>query len=395
MNVRRAVGIALVGPLLGAGLMSPALAVEAGLDSPPVLDLGFEDTTDDSSENANDVTLRGHNGSEPTGYAYVDGVAEGSRALSLTGNTYLDLGSSTDLQPENLTLSFWINPTAALTGEQVITWNKGAYNTDGWYLSSESDTSPLAVSVGPATGQPYKVRVASANRAEFFPAGEWTHVAMTYDSVSKDVAFYRNGERVPSTVANSIGGDATGVLGSSEALPKTIGFNGPLYNGAYLNAALDEYKVYNGVATLGDVVGLYEESGRQIDRLAIAQSDADALSLPATATLGLVLATTGSRGSDISWTSSDPEVIDALGVVTRPEEGSPDAEVTLTAHVWYLDGEVVEREFVVLVPADGGSDLLGESGLNAVQLSDTYLTNAAAKEHEYLCLLYTSPSPRD
>lgn len=362
---------------------APASAAPTGL-SAPVLDLRFEGGVTDSSALAHPVTVKGHNGSTTVNTQYVPGVKTGTQALQLGGNTYLDLGPSTELQPQNLTLSFWIKPTGAISGEQLITWNKRAYNTDGWYLSSESNTSPLALSIGPASGQPYKVRVASADRASFLPADTWTHIAVSYDRTTKDVKFYRNGETVAATVSNGVGGDATGLLGSDPALPKTIGFNGPQYNGAYLRAGLDEYKVFNGVASHAEVAALYEESGKVIDRAAIAQSDAAGLTLPGTATIGLILSATGSRGSTVTWTSSAPDVIAADGTVVQPDEGQADVVVTLTAAVSYLGGAPVTRSFEVTVPAERSSDVLADSGLDTYLLSDDYLNNAAAKEHEYL-----------
>ena len=389
-GVRRLAALAVAAPLLVAGMTTPATGATAGLDTEPVLDLALDGSFADSSALAHPVTVRGHNGAaatDPANYGWIDGVTPGTQALELRGNAYLDLGTSTALQPQDLTVSFWLKPTAALSGEHVITWNKQAYNSDGWYLSSEGATSPLALSIGPGGSQPYKVAVASTDRAAFFPVGEWTHVVATYDSTTKAVTFYRNGEPVPSTVAQPIAGASTGVLGSSETLPKTIGFNGPQYNGAYLRAGLDEYRLYDDVAALTDVVALYEESGRTIDRQAVAQSDADALSVPETVTVGVILPTTGSRGSDITWTSSDTGVIAADGTVTRPAEGEPDAEVTLTASVAYAGGTPVVREFAVVVPAATTSTMLGNSGLAAVDVDDAYLTNAAAKEHEYLLTL--------
>ena len=381
--------IALLATVATVMTLAPVHAAADELVDHPVLDLSFEGNLSDAASAANSVTFKGHNGSTTTRYHWVDGVAPGTQALQLDGDTYLDLGSSTSLQPQDLTLSFWLNPSSTMGGEQIIGWNKSGFNSDGWYLSSESNTSPLALSIGPASGQPYKVRVASADRAGFFPAGQWTHIAVTYDHATKDVTFYRNGEQVQSSVASPFGVDgATGVLGSDPALPKTIGFNGPIYNGSYLTAALDQYRLFNGVADIGDVVHLYErDSGRQIDRQAVAQSDADGLSLPEQITVAAVLATSGSRGSTIEWSSSDPAVIGTDGSVNRPAEGEADAQVTLTARVHFLDGPVVTRDFTVSVPAAQPTGTLDESGLDTILLSDDYLNNAAAKEHDYLLSL--------
>jgi len=385
-RVRTVLSVATTALVIAAGFGVPAAAAAPNL-SDPVLNLKFEDNTTDSSPKLNNATVKGHNGSTTLNYDYVPGVAADTKAIRLKGNTWLDLGTSVDLQPADLTLSFWINPNSAMSGEQVVTWNKQAYNSDGFYLSSESNTVPLALSIGPSTGQPYKVRVAASDRAAFFPSGSWTHIVVTYDKATKAVAFYRNGEQIPTSISNAISASASGVLGSSASLPKTIGFNGPSYNGAYLNAGLDEYKVFNGVANLEDVINLYQESGRTIDRQAIAQSDANGLSLPATATLALVLSKAGSKGSTIRWVSSKPEVISTEGVVVRPEEGSADSVVTLTAKVSYAGGPVVEKSFDVTVLAKQPTDLVTDSGLENVDLSDAYLTNAAAKEHEYLLSL--------
>ncbi|ROS23064.1 beta-L-arabinofuranosidase domain-containing protein [Cellulomonas sp. PhB150] len=379
-TLRRLVAITAAVPLAVAGLLSPAGAATSALGD-PVLDLSFEGSLADASPLTHEVQARGAGT-----YEFVDGVTAGSQALRLQGSTYLDLGASTALQPQDLTLSFWIKPTS-WSGEQVITWNKAAWNSDGWYVASESDTSPLVLSIGPATGQPYMVAATSTSRAQLMPVGEWTNITLTYDHVSKDVKFYRNGLAIGTTVRYPVGGAATGVLGSSPTLPKTIGFNGPLYNGSYLAAAIDQYEVYDDVANLADVTSLYEQGGRTIDRQAIAQADADALSVPATVSIGVVLPTTGSQGSDVLWESSDPDVLSTAGVVHPPAEGEPDARVTLTARVRYLDGTPVTREFAVTVPASTSTNLLQDSGLESVQLSDDYLQNASAKEQAYLLSL--------
>ena len=367
--------------LAAAGQVNPAAAADLSIGD-PVLDLGFEGSITDASPLGHPTEFTGHLGTGTPKYEFVDGVAAGTKALKLGGDTYVDLGQSTALQPSDLTSSFWINPTSAMSGEEVITWNKQAYNSDGWYLSSESNGVPLALSVGPASGQPYKVRVAATDRAAFFPVGEWTHIVVTYDSSDKAVRFYRNGVQVPSVVANAIGGTATGVLGSSESLPKTIGFNGPQYNGAYLRSALDSYRLYDGVATLTDVAALYEESGRVLDKQALAQAAAGSLSVPGSLTADVQLPTTASNGSTVEWESSDPDVISPVGQVTRPAEGADDAHVVLTAEVRYAGGEPVSRTFDVVVLAE--SAVLDDSGLAGVALEDDYLRNGMEKEQEYL-----------
>lgn len=375
-------GVALVATAAVIATMTPSTAVAADLLDTPVLALAFEGSVTDSSAEANPVTVKGNGQVD-----YVDGMKSGTQALRFNGGSYLDLGTKTALQPANLTLSFWINPSENLQGENLITWNKSVYNSDGWYLASENNSVPLSLSVGPANGQPYKVQV-TGDRNQFFPAGQWTHVAVTYDAATKSVAFYRNGLRQSSVVANNYGQDgATGVLGSDPSLPKTIGFNGPVYNGSYLRATLDEYRLYNGVASLSDVSQLYEESGATVDREAAAQGDLDKLLLPETASLALTLPTQGTAGSTLTWASPDESVIGTDGSVHRPSADGADAVVTLTASARFLDGPTVTREFQITVPALTPDGFLTNSGLTTLQLDDAYLNNAADKEHQYLLSL--------
>lgn len=384
-SVRRLPGAAVALLILVAGFALPAPPAQAAtvLDDPALL-LSFEGDLADTSGAAQPVTARKVGGGEPS-YSFVDGVTAGSKALQLTSGTYLDLGTDVALQPSALTLSFWLKPSTAMSGEQVITWNKQAYNSDGWYLSSESNTVPLALSVGPGGSQPHKLRVTSTDRAAFFPTGQWTHVVVSYDSATKVARFFRNGVKVASQVAQPVGGASTGVITGSATLPKTIGFNGPQYNGAFLTSALDQYGLYGGVASTGDVVTLFEQGGGSLDTTALAQAAADDINVPDTATVGLALPTEAANGASIGWESSNPDVISPSGVVTQPDAGEDDAEVTLTATVRFADGDPVTRTFTVTVPAP--REVLEDSGVVDVHVDDAYLDNAAAKEQEYLTSL--------
>ncbi|WP_448003027.1 alpha-L-arabinofuranosidase C-terminal domain-containing protein [Agromyces bauzanensis] len=62
----------------------------------------------------------------------------------------------------------------------------------------------------------------------------------------------------------------------------------------------------------------------------------------------ITLPSAGLGGADLSWASSDPEVIATDGVVSRPETGADAASVTLTATAT-LDGETATHEYVATV----------------------------------------------
>lgn len=360
--------------------LSPLTAEAAEGLTNQVLDLSFDNSLKDSA-GAHGVTMG--KGTEN----YAEGIK--GQGLSLDGKSYVKLGTEEDLQPENLTLSFWMKPNKDMgNGEQLITWNKNEYFTDGWYLSMGNGNRPLTLSVGPAAnnGQPYRVSV-DGNRAEFFPVGEWTHVAVTYDKETKDIRFYRNGKECATSITYGINETSTGVLGSDASMEKSIGYNGPKYNGSYLDAVIDEYQLFNDVATPEEVIGLYEESGQTFDKEAVAQADLDALKIPSEVQNNIVLPSKGTSGSVITWESSDPDVISKDGKVTRPEIGEENKKVTLTATAAYAGGKEVTKEFEVTVLAKKEVKAEPDSIMGSVTLQDEWLVNAAEKENEYLLSL--------
>ncbi|NQX13779.1 glycoside hydrolase family 127 protein [Microbacteriaceae bacterium VKM Ac-2855] len=371
---------------LAAGLVSltapPASAAGTlSIESAKRLDLQFEGNLTDAATTPNTVTVQ--KGSA----AYGTGIT--GQAFNFTGGTALRLGTAAALQPQNLTASFWYKPNATMTGEQVFTWNKTVYNSDGWYLTSEGDTTPLALSIGPSSGQPYKVAV-DATRSAFFPTGQWTHVAVTYDKTTKQVQFYRNGVRQISTVKSAATGTATGVLGSEASSVKTIGYNGPTYNGAHLNGLLDDYTLYNGVASIADVVTLTQRGTPAFNPATVAQGDLDGLSVPASASSDFGLPLEGAHGTTVVWTSSNPAVIAVSGgdaTVTKPT-GNP-VDVTLTATASYGGSTPVTRAFTVTVAPEGVETsvyLLG-SELEDVTVTDPYFANGSEQTVEYLLSL--------
>ena len=360
--------------------LSPLTAEAAEGLTNQVLDLSFDNSLKDPA-GAHGVTMG--KGTEN----YAEGIK--GQGLSLDGKSYVKLGTEEDLQPENLTLSFWMKPNKDMgNGEQLITWNKNEYFTDGWYLSMENGNRPLTLSVGPAAnnGQPYRVSV-DGNRSEFFPTGEWTHVAVTYDKETKDIRFYRNGKECATSITYEITETSTGVLGADASMEKSIGYNGPKYNGAYLDAVIDEYQLFNDVATPEEVIGLYEESGQTFDKEEVAQADLDALKIPSEVQNNIVLPSKGTSGSVITWESSDPDVISKDGKVTRPEIGEENKKVTLTATAAYAGGKEVTKEFEVTVLAKKEVKAEPDSIMGSVTLQDEWLVNAAEKENEYLLSL--------
>ncbi|HEY1106789.1 MAG TPA: beta-L-arabinofuranosidase domain-containing protein, partial [Agromyces sp.] len=181
-----------------------------------------------------------------------------------------------------------------------------------------------------------------------------------------------------------------GVLGSEATSTQTSGYNGPNYNGSHLKGLLDDYALYNGVATVEEVVALTQRNDPAFDPASVAQADLDAITVQPTAVVDFVVPTSGAGGSEIGWTSDDEGVIAIDGGtahVTRPTEAP--ATVHLTASASYGGSEVVTRGFDVVVQPEGeaSTQYLAEAGLEHVTIADDYLENANEKTIDYLLSL--------
>jgi len=235
----------------------------------------------------------------------------------LSGATYLDLGTSPKLNPASLTFSFWIKPNAVMSGEQMIVWNKNAYNDAGWYLTSGSNTEPLRISIGTDPSQPYAVYV-SGDRSAFFPAGAWTHIAVTFDNATKAVKFYRNG--VQQTTAVAYPATASSVIGDS-SVHKSIGWNGPNYKGSFLLAALDDVKLYDQALPYDEILSVYDETAA-LNPAALFAGDA-VLNLPFNGSL----ADTSPVGNTVTASATES--------YTAGADGTPNGAVNITPNNAY------------------------------------------------------------
>ena len=347
-----------------------------------MLDLRFEGTLADSSTKAASMTM------QKGVAAYGAGIS--GQAFNLNGSNAIDLGTAAYLQPADLTASFWYKPNAAMSGEQVFTWSKTVYNSDGWYLTSESEhDAPRAVDrprrPASRTRSPSTRRAPTSSR----PGSGRTSPSRTTRR-RRPCAFYRNGVKQVSTVKYAATGTATGVLGSEATSVKTIGFNGPGYNGAHANGLLDDYQLYNGVATIADIVSLTQANNPAFDPATVAQGAVDALRSRRPPTTSFGVPTQAANGAQFVWTSTNTDVIDienGQALVVRPD--SAPATVTLMASATYGGSAPVTKSFAVTVAPTGStaSIYLEDTELDEVMLDDDYLVNSNQKMIEYLLSL--------
>lgn len=157
----------------------------------------------------------------------------------------------------------------------------------------------------------------SGSRTEFFPVGEWVHIAVTYDSESQTAVIYRNGIAQDVQYINE-----KSVINVDEKSNKYIGFNSPKYNSGFAKMAMDELEIYNNVLSSAEVVDIYTRYGAEFDGEQIVVNDAKNLSLAIRSVKNdITLPTEGASGSKITWKSSNEAARSPKGVVTRPAAG--------------------------------------------------------------------------
>lgn len=237
--------VVLIGTILG--FQNVKAAEYSDLEKNNELGLSFENNIKDNSSNHIIANLVGNE-------KYVDGIK--GRAIQFDGATYIDLGESRELQPKDITISFWIKIMEPLSNEHMIMWCKpdGNYMGDGWYLTSLNDEIPLKLSVGSVSeGLPLEAYTQN-DRNGFFGLKTWTYIAVTFEDKTKTAKIYRNGELQNTNYINDCK-----IAITSTRDHKYIGFNSPKYKGGYAKVIMDELEIYSKSASSSEVLKVYQE----------------------------------------------------------------------------------------------------------------------------------------
>ncbi len=164
------------------------------------------------------------------------GQIAGGRSFNGVSN-YLNLGTSTSLQPSELTVSFWIKRTADWDNKQkYLIWAKGTKGameyTNGWYLDSYDlggRNTPINLVVDGMNG--YNGPISDIDT--YYPLNTWTYMAVTFSTAKDTAALYKNG--VSQTFTSW--GDPESITATSD--PKTLAFA----NATYVPGAYDEVRI--------------------------------------------------------------------------------------------------------------------------------------------------------
>jgi len=175
-----------------------------------------------------------------------------NRVLTLDGSgDFVTITSAADLQdPTAFTIEGWFYPVANAANTNPHFINKG----DG--QSGDSSRS-YEVEWNPTSGFGATVFLGTSTYATLStpgPAGEWTHIALTYDSKQKLLCLYKNGVLVASDTNNAAGVPLTGQTVRQTTLPLVFGVipGGPP---THATGSMDEVRIWSRVRTAEEIAG--------------------------------------------------------------------------------------------------------------------------------------------
>lgn len=193
--------------------------------------------------NLND-TVGGKNGTGSGSPTYVAGHA--GQAVNLSGATqYVSLPAGIVSTLNDFTIATWVKLTALSTWARIFDF--GSNTTTNMFLVPSSGTTIRFAITTSGSGGEQRIN-GTANLA----TGAWVHVAVTLAGTTGTL--YVNGAQVGQNTAmtlkpSSLGNTTLNYLGKSQ------------YADPYLNGQLDDFRIYNGALTAGEVFSLYNPGG--------------------------------------------------------------------------------------------------------------------------------------
>ena len=118
--------------------------------------------------------------------------------LSFDGDDFVEVADHSSLQMTNeVTMEAWINHAGTGTGSQIIVNKEGEYE-----LGITADTGEIKFAIARPDNT-----WAWHDTGHLVTAGDWTHVAVTYDGVAGEAKTYINGELVDTFAQSGVMGD--------------------------------------------------------------------------------------------------------------------------------------------------------------------------------------------
>ncbi|HEY6794314.1 MAG TPA: immunoglobulin-like domain-containing protein, partial [Kineosporiaceae bacterium] len=302
------------------------------------------------------------NSSAGAGNGYLFTTGDGYRTSIATGNWSTEQKTSAS---RNLPRGTWGHLAYTLTGGTAVLYldgvevgrTAGVTITPGAIGNGTTTSNVIGRSLY-ASDKPFTGRIRDFRIYDHaLTADEVAALAVraTTEAVTADAAALTLGDT--SAVSANLTLPATGAGGSTIAwassAPSVVSATGVVTrpatgspNGtATLTATLTRGKATTTKAFTVTVLSLADDPG-------VVKAAAAALAVPGLDDVrgNLTLPVTGSGGTSVSWTSSNPAVVTGTGEVHRPAPGSSAVTVTLTATVT-LDAASATRDLTATVPA--------------------------------------------
>jgi uncharacterized protein len=201
-----------------------------------------KDALDDASGRGNTATLVNGKTDVPPGFGFVDGVIGKALRLSSGSQSHVRLPRGIVSRFRELTVATWVKLASSTAFQRIFDF--GTSTDTFMYLSSAGSTGLLR----------FRIASVSPNRNQALeggnglPLGAWAHVAVT---VSDDgIALYQDGAQIAQ--------QAPAVLRPSELGDTTNNFIGrsPFATDPYLDAELDEFRVYGRALSASEIAEL-------------------------------------------------------------------------------------------------------------------------------------------
>jgi hypothetical protein len=369
-----AVAVGLAGVGLPAAIVAPAVAADPLADG-LVAQYLFDETTGDAVRNTADGSAATGDPLDAVVRNFVADQRSEAGTLRFTGGAKTSTGNWVELPDDLLkdassaAISMDVKVDATMLTTNHFLWNIGN-DANQQYLFATARGARAAITTSSSGGERNGTGYAlTANR--------WHSVTVVIDADADTLTLYTDGQKsgvakttlTPAAITQSLN-----TIGRSP-------WPDPLFKGT-----VGAFHVYNRALSDSDVVALSDRDGaaHPADLAAVSTAKLAAIDLGSTSAVTGDLDLFTLRG--ISWASSDPSVVTAGGVVTRPAPGSPATTATLVATATTRGvAASTPRSFVVTVPALTAADIAADR--------DALSVPAVARGNVALPLRGTAGSP--
>jgi hypothetical protein len=197
------------------------------------------------SNNVQDSSGKGNNGTVVGTPAYEAGLSASNMALRLNGTTdCVNLGNKAVWNPTgSFSVSLWANIGLWSTAwNHVMIGNRGEDNV-GWQIRRHSSASLCFTTRGVGNDDMASVRIP--------PLNEWIHVTCVYDNAANTKTLYINGLQ-DSVVTTTVGAHITATTLNTYIGARALADNTGPDTTTFFTGLLDEIRVYNRALTAGE-----------------------------------------------------------------------------------------------------------------------------------------------